>query len=231
MNILSLRLCKEFGGTINAEDIKFKFVSCQETPRLHKTLNFLTGWIVINVCSYKFVNVRSLCIQSSGISTVCPGYVDTHSTRCFTFRLSMTLGNEYKVAQTATVSSDWIKMRSIVPAVQNEPTRSHRLRSWGSSISIVSDYILDNCCSILDSGKGFFPLPTVSRSALRSPPSCPMATGAKHGRGVTMAIHPILCRRQEWVGATLLLSIGACMAYRDSVTLLTVTRYFYSRLI
>jgi hypothetical protein len=62
------------------------------------------------------------------------------------------------------------------------------IRSWGSSVSIVSDYRLDDCGSISGRGKGFFSLLSVSRPAPgpTQPPS-KWVSGVKHGRDVTLS--------------------------------------------
>jgi hypothetical protein len=60
-------------------------------------------------------------------------------------------------------------------------------RSSGSSVSVVSNYGLDDRGSIPERGRGFFfyPLPGV------------FYPGVKRGRGVTLTTHPIQCRGLE----------------------------------
>jgi hypothetical protein len=50
-------------------------------------------------------------------------------------------------------------------------------RSRSSSVSIVSDYGLDDQDSIPDSGRGFFPSLCVQTGSGAHPASCPMGTG------------------------------------------------------
>jgi hypothetical protein len=65
--------------------------------------------------------------------------------------------------------------------------------SWGSSVSIVSDYKLDERGSIPGRGKLFISSLCVQTSSQAHPASCPMGTGGhftgvNHGRGVTLTI-------------------------------------------
>jgi hypothetical protein len=77
-------------------------------------------------------------------------------------------------------------------------------RSQGSSVSIVSDYGLDDQAIVVQSpaeAKGFSSLAPVSRPALR--PTQPpvqwvpgvLSPGVKSGRGVTLTTHPHLVAR------------------------------------
>jgi hypothetical protein len=72
----------------------------------------------------------------------------------------------------------------------------------GSSVSIVSGQLGDRG-SIPSIGKRIFPLASVSRPAL-GPTQPPvqwvpgvLSPGLKHGRGVTLTIHPHLCQGRE----------------------------------
>jgi hypothetical protein len=70
--------------------------------------------------------------------------------------------------------------------------------SWGSSVSIVSDYRLDDQRLIPGRNKGIFPLASVSRLALRPiEPPIQWVPGVKRGRGVTLTTQPLQCRCQE----------------------------------
>jgi hypothetical protein len=70
-----------------------------------------------------------------------------------------------------------------------------RMRSWDSSVSIVSNYRLDNQASIPSRDKAFFSLASVSSSALRTtqpPIQCVLevlSLGVKHCWGVTLTTH------------------------------------------
>jgi hypothetical protein len=75
-------------------------------------------------------------------------------------------------------------------------------RSRGSLASVVSDYTLDRG-SIPGRGEMIFLLASVSRPALRLTqlpvqwvPGV-LSPGVKHGRGVTLTIHPTYCRDHE----------------------------------
>jgi hypothetical protein len=76
-------------------------------------------------------------------------------------------------------------------------------KSFGSSVSIVSDYRLEDRDSILARDKGFFPLASVSRPALR--PTQPpvqwvpgvLSPGLKRGRRVTLITHPQIVPRSS----------------------------------
>jgi hypothetical protein len=75
---------------------------------------------------------------------------------------------------------------------------------WGSSVSMMSDYRLDERGSILGRGKGiFFPLASVSRTAL-GPTQPPvqwvldfLSLGVNSGRRVTLTTHPHLIPRSR----------------------------------
>jgi hypothetical protein len=72
--------------------------------------------------------------------------------------------------------------------------------SLGSSVSIVSDYRLDDRDSIPDRGRGFFSSLCVQSSSGAHPASCTMGTGGlfpwvKHGRGMMLTTHPHLVLR------------------------------------
>jgi hypothetical protein len=71
----------------------------------------------------------------------------------------------------------WVETPGLITVGICTPTEE----SWsrGSSGSIVSDYGLDDRCSIPDRGRGFFILPPTSRPALgpTKPASCTMGTG------------------------------------------------------
>jgi hypothetical protein len=94
------------------------------------------------------------------------------------------------------------------------------MRNWGSSVSIVPYYT---------ARPGFdprhrqiiFPLASVSRLAL-SPthPPCPMGTGVKRGRDVTLTTHPRLLPRLGVSRSYSRLPLSACMAVAGQL-------YFY----
>jgi hypothetical protein len=74
-------------------------------------------------------------------------------------------------------------------------------RSRGSSVSIVSDYGLDDRDSIPDRGRGFFFFVSASRPAL-GPTQPPiqwvpgvLSPKVKRGRGMTLTTHPHLVPR------------------------------------
>jgi hypothetical protein len=74
------------------------------------------------------------------------------------------------------------------------------VRSWGRSVSIVSDYRLDNQGSIPGKRKDFSSSLCVHTGAEAHPASCTMDTGGpfpevKCGRGVTQTTHPHLVPR------------------------------------
>jgi hypothetical protein len=88
--------------------------------------------------------------------------------------------------------------------------------SWGISVGVVSDYRQDAGIRSPEIQR-HFPLLSVSRPALW-PNKTPtqwvlgvLSPGVNSGQGVTLTIHPIKCRGEEWVGATYSLSLGACM--------------------
>jgi hypothetical protein len=60
---------------------------------------------------------------------------------------------------------------------------THQGRSRGSSVSIVSDYRLDNQCSIPGRGKGFSSSLCVQTGSGAHPASCTMGTGGPYPRG------------------------------------------------
>jgi hypothetical protein len=112
-----------------------------------------------------------------------------------------------------------------------------RCRSWGSSVSIVSDYRLDDRVSILGKGKGFFHsppcpdrlwgLPSLVSKGYRGP--FPVV---KSCQGLTLTTHPQLLRGQEWVGAASPVPLGACMASNGTVLLnLLEQQVNYTRLL
>jgi hypothetical protein len=73
-------------------------------------------------------------------------------------------------------------------------------RSWGSSVSIVSDYRLDDRGSIPGRGKQFSSILCVQNSSETHPASYPVGTtdhflGIKRGRRVTLTTHPHLVPR------------------------------------
>jgi hypothetical protein len=76
------------------------------------------------------------------------------------------------------------------------------MRSWGSSVSIVSDYRLDDRGSMPGRGKGFFCSLCIQSSSEVHPASYPMSTGCpflgvKRGRGATLTTHPHLVPRSK----------------------------------
>jgi hypothetical protein len=93
-------------------------------------------------------------------------------------------------------------------------------RSRGSSVSIVSDYGLDDRLIGVRSpagAKNFSSVLCVQTGSEAHPASCIMGTGgtfpgAKRGRGVTLTIHPIYFRGQKWVGALAPLPPSASVA-------------------
>jgi hypothetical protein len=109
-------------------------------------------------------------------------------------------------------SGDTVQGRSLVRGTVNllwisEPYQAnieYRLtvfRSRGSSVSIVSDYGLDDRGSIPDRGQRIFLLASASKSAL-GPTQPPvqwvpgvLSPGLKRGRGVTLITHPHLVPR------------------------------------
>jgi hypothetical protein len=70
------------------------------------------------------------------------------------------------------------------------------MRSWGSSVSMMSDYRLDDRVSSPGREKNFSSSLCVQTSSEDHPVSYPMGTGilppgVKCGRGVTLTTHPI----------------------------------------
>jgi hypothetical protein len=87
----------------------------------------------------------------------------------------------------------------------NYTSHTLQFRSRGSSVSIVSDYGLDDWAIGVRSPTGTkdFPVTSVSRPAL-GPTQPPvqwipviLSPGAKRGRGVTLTTHPHLVPRSE----------------------------------
>jgi hypothetical protein len=97
--------------------------------------------------------------------------------------------------------------------------------SHGSSVSIASDYGLDDWAIRVRSpvgAKDFSSNLCVQTGSGAHPASCSMGTGgpfsgAKCGRGVTLTTNPILCRSQEWVGAIPPLPSSTTMACSGTV--------------
>jgi hypothetical protein len=95
---------------------------------------------------------------------------------------------------------------------------SRQIRSWGSSVSVVSHYTLDERCSIRGKGKGFFPLASVSRPAIR-PTQTPIQwvpggrfLGVKRSLYVTLTTHPHLVPRSRMNRRYISSPIGVFMA-------------------
>jgi hypothetical protein len=89
----------------------------------------------------------------------------------------------------------WVQLFSII-SINLLTTES--LRSWGISVSIVSDYGLDNRATEVRSpawAKDFSSYLCVQTGSGAHPASCPMCTGANCGRGVTLTTHPHLVPR------------------------------------
>jgi hypothetical protein len=82
--------------------------------------------------------------------------------------------------------------------------------SWGSSVSIVFDYRMDDRGSISGRGNGFFPVACIQASSEVHPAFYSMVIRGNpyRGKSVTLAwrwlLIPRQCRGQEWVGAKLL---------------------------
>jgi hypothetical protein len=103
--------------------------------------------------------------------------------------------------------------------------------NWGISISIVSDYRLDDRSSIPGRGETIFPLASVSRLALMPTqlsiqwvPEV-LSQWIKRGRGVMLTTHPILCRGQEWIAAISPLPLSAFMASSGTAYILHTTSH------
>jgi hypothetical protein len=85
--------------------------------------------------------------------------------------------------------------------------------SLDSSVGVVSDYRQDAGIRSPEIQR-HFPLLSVSRPALwpnKTPTQWVLGVLSPGVKGVTLTIHPIKCRGEEWVGATYSLSLGACM--------------------
>jgi hypothetical protein len=89
-----------------------------------------------------------------------------------------------------------------------------RVRSWGSSVSIVSDYWLGDRGLIPGRGRGIFASLCVETGSRAHPAPCTMGTGGpfteiKRGQGVTLTTQPHLVPSSRRVGAILPLPPGA----------------------
>jgi hypothetical protein len=86
--------------------------------------------------------------------------------------------------------------------------------SRGSSVSIVSDYELDDRGSTPDRGREFFFCPCVQTGSRAHPASCPMGTGGKARPGRDADHSPPSCAKVKyiWVGAIPPLPPCAAMA-------------------
>jgi hypothetical protein len=79
------------------------------------------------------------------------------------------------------------------------------LKYWGSSVTVVSDYKLEDRGSILSRGKGFFSSSLcVQTGSGAHPASCKMGiegpiSGLKLGRGVTLTTLPHLVSRSRMI--------------------------------
>jgi hypothetical protein len=104
----------------------------------------------------------------------------------------------------------------------------HCLRSWGSSVCIVTDYTLEDRSSIPGRDKIFFLL-SVSRPGLRpTQPRIQWVLGVlsrcKAWRGVTLTTHPHLVPRSRMNRGYTSSPLGACMAVTGQLywTVLTI---------
>jgi hypothetical protein len=91
-------------------------------------------------------------------------------------------------------------------------------RGWGSSVSKVSDYRLDDRGSTPGKGKAFFfSSLCVQTGSEARPASYPTGTGGpfpgvNRGRGVTLTTHPHLVPRSGMSSSCSSSLLGACMA-------------------
>jgi hypothetical protein len=85
---------------------------------------------------------------------------------------------------------------------------------WGTSVSVVSDYRLDEPGSIPGRRKDFYSSLCVQTSSEAHPASYPMSisTGVKRGRGVTLTTHLHLVPRLRKCRSYSPIPLGACMA-------------------
>jgi hypothetical protein len=95
-----------------------------------------------------------------------------------------------------------VAVTSNQPGIRHKVTFESNTQNGRSLDSVVSDYALDRG-SIPGRGERIFLLAYVSRPALR-PTQLPvqwvpgvLSPGVKHGRGVTLTIHPTYCRDHE----------------------------------
>jgi hypothetical protein len=94
-------------------------------------------------------------------------------------------------------------------------------RSWDSSVSVVSDYMLDEWGSVPGRGKRLFLYP-LCPDRLWGPPNLlhngyrVLSPGVKRGRSVTLTTHPHLVPRSIMSRSYIHLPLVACIAVSDS---------------